>query len=109
MILVMMTMVAMITMMTMVAMMAMMTMVAISVENIYLREALAGMAAIATLGRFAEIRMRRRSRLEELHPPSLVPPPPSVESSIPACQLDSYSASGVSSLTVLRCLAKASV
>ena len=90
-------------------MMTLVAMVAISVENIYLREALAGMAAIVTLGRFAEIRMRGRSRLEELHPPSLVPPPPSVESSIPACQLDSYSASGVSSLTVLRCLAKASV
>ena len=90
-------------------MMTLVAMVAISVENIYLREALAGMAAIVTLGRVAEIKMRGRSRLEELHPPSLVPPPPSVESSILACQLDSYSASGVSSLTVLRCLAKASV
>ena len=87
-------------------------MVVISVENIYLREALAGMAAIATLERFAATRMRGKSKLEELlaQPPSLLlPPPPSVESSILACQLDSYSASGVSSLTVLRCLAKASV
>ena len=83
-------------MMIMVAMM-----VVISVENIYLREALAGMAAIATLERFAATRMRGKSKLEELlvQPPSLLlPPPPSVESSILACQLDSYSASGVASL-----------
>ena len=81
--------------------MAIVAIMVISMENIYLREALAGMAAIATLERFAATRMRGKSKLEELlaQPPSLLlPPPPTVESSILACQLDSYSASGVASL-----------
>ena len=89
----------------------------ISVVSNYLREALAGTAAIATLDKFATISRRGRSRLEDVlanppSPPSLVPPPPSSESSILAgCQLDldldSDSASGVAWASMRRCLAKA--
>ena len=108
----------MMTIMPMLAMMmTIMAMMAISVANIYLMEALAGTAAIATLERFANISRRGRSRLEDVlanppSPPSFVPPPPSSESSILAgCQLDldldSDSASGVAWASMRRCLAKA--
>ena len=135
-------MIEMIEMMAIMAIMARMSMVitmammANSLGNIYLMDALAGTAAIATLGRFAARSRRRRVRikLDELlaepcplslanptlslanptpslanpTPPSLAPPPPSSESSISACcQLELDSAPGVTSLNEERCLAKA--
>ena len=129
-------MLAMIEMLAMMVIMARMSMVitmammANSLGNIYLMDALAGTAAIATLGRFAARSRRRRVRikLDELlaepcplnlakppppslanpTPPSLAPPPPSSESSISACcQLELDSAPGVTSLNEERCLAKA--
>ena len=100
-------------MMAMMKVMATLAMMSISVADIYLREALAGTAAIATLERFAASSKRGRSRLDEIlanppTPPSLVPPPPRSGSSILACQSDLDSASGVAPAS-MRCLAKAEV